>query len=213
MMIKVLPSDLQAREVELCLAFANTVSWHASEQPVEHLQNYHDLVAWSLEQDIVDQEQAERLRHNAAQDKEAAAGVVARGHELREAIYRIFVAHTHASEATAEDLARINQELARMAPFERIERVGQAYRWNWTASDALDRMLWPIIRSAGLLFTNEALLARVGQCADDRGCGWLFLDLSKNHSRRWCDINDCGNRAKQQRYQRRARNTKAAIDE
>jgi predicted RNA-binding Zn ribbon-like protein len=45
---------------------------------------------------------------------------------------------------------------------------------------------------------------RVGQCADVDGCGWLFVDTSKNHSRRWCDINDCGNRAKQRRYQKRA---------
>jgi predicted RNA-binding Zn ribbon-like protein len=45
----------------------------------------------------------------------------------------------------------------------------------------------------------------VGQCADENGCGWLFVDISKNHSRRWCDINDCGNRAKQRRYQQRAR--------
>jgi len=49
----------------------------------------------------------------------------------------------------------------------------------------------------------------VGQCADEQGCGWLFVDTSKNRRRRWCDINDCGNRAKQRRYQQRARKQKS----
>lgn len=210
--MKTIPSDAEARELELCLTFANTVSWHASEQPVEHLQSYTDLVAWSVQQGILDEQQAEPLRVNATHDPATAHEVVAGGRGLREAIYRVFTAQAHSMAADDADLARINSELARIAPFERIERVGEAYRWNWIASDAPDRMLWPVIRSAGLLLTNEELLARVGQCADDRGCGWLFLDLSKNHSRRWCDINDCGNRAKQQRYQQRARNNKAAVE-
>jgi predicted RNA-binding Zn ribbon-like protein len=43
-------------------------------------------------------------------------------------------------------------------------------------------------------------IKRVGECADDRGCGYLFIDTSRNHSRRWCSMEACGNRAKAQRH-------------
>ena len=64
---------------------------------------------------------------------------------------------------------------------------------------ALDHFLLPIIRSAaGLLVMGE--LDRVRECADDRGCGYLFYDTTRNRSRRWCDMNSCGNRAKARRH-------------
>jgi predicted RNA-binding Zn ribbon-like protein len=69
-------------------------------------------------------------------------------------------------------------------------------------------MLWPILRSAAEVLTSEKR-TRLGQCADDRGCGWLFLDTSKNRSRRWCDMEDCGNRAKARRHYLRERGRSA----
>src|SRR5438876_1203177 len=76
---------------------------------------------------------------------------------------------------------------------------------NWHASEhpieelpAYDDLVaWA--QNVGLL-TQPDLLSRVGECADDRGCGYLFLDMTKNRSRRWCDMKDCGNRAKARRH-------------
>ena len=73
-----------------------------------------------------------------------------------------------------------------------------------TAEEVLDAPIGPIARSAAELLISEQR-ERVGQCADDRGCGWLFLDTSKNRRRRWCDISGCGNRAKQRRHYQRVR--------
>ena len=69
-------------------------------------------------------------------------------------------------------------------------------------------MLWPIVESAAELLTSERR-SRIGQCADDRGCGWLFLDATKNRSRRWCAMGDCGNRAKARRHYLRTRGRRA----
>jgi predicted RNA-binding Zn ribbon-like protein len=78
------------------------------------------------------------------------------------------------------------------------------FAWDWAgAEDALDQMLWPVVHDAAGLLTSEEL-DRVGQCDDDR-CGWLFLDTSRNRSRRWCSMEDCGNRAKARRYYERKR--------
>lgn len=65
------------------------------------------------------------------------------------------------------------------------------------------RFLTDALAAAEFLVSNDQGL--VGQRADDRGCGWLFLDTSKNHSRRWCDSGDCVNRARRRRFQERAR--------
>src|SRR5207237_8218223 len=95
---------------------------------------------------------------------------------------------------------------ARLAP------VSAGYALHWPAAAnaaALDRMLWPVAYSAADLLSTPELLGRVGECADDRGCGYLFLDMTKNRSRRWFDMKDCGNRAKARRhYERRKDETR-----
>jgi predicted RNA-binding Zn ribbon-like protein len=64
-------------------------------------------------------------------------------------------------------------------------------------------MLWPVVRSAAELLTSDEL-GRVRECAADN-CAWLFLDRSKNRSRRWCDMAVCGNRDKVRRFRQRSR--------
>jgi predicted RNA-binding Zn ribbon-like protein len=192
----------------LCLEFANTVRWHASAAPAETLHSYADLLSWAQQNGPLPARDIERLAQLAGSEPARAADVYERAVALREAIYRIFVAHARGGAADAEDLALLNGELARGLAHARLAPGDAAYTWGWAGEAAhLDAPLWPVVRSAAELLTASRLLERVGQCADDRGCGWLFLDLSKNHSRRWCDINDCGNRAKQRRHYARARST------
>ncbi|MCL4370559.1 MAG: CGNR zinc finger domain-containing protein [Chloroflexi bacterium] len=64
-------------------------------------------------------------------------------------------------------------------------------------------MLWPVARSAGELLTSSEL-GRVRKCAG-YPCGRLFLDTSRNQSRRWCDMKSCGNLAKARRHYARIR--------
>lgn len=196
--------DEQIRD--LCLTFANTVHWHAGPQPWDTLHSYVELLAWSEQAGAASAHEAQQLAAQAERQPKQAHTIFERALALREAIYRVFVAQTQGQAAAAEDLALLNQELAGALSHGRLAPSEGAFRWEWVgAGEQLDAPLWPIARSAAELLTTPALLARVGQCADDRGCGWLFLDMSKNHSRRWCDINDCGNRAKQRRHYARAR--------
>jgi predicted RNA-binding Zn ribbon-like protein len=62
-------------------------------------------------------------------------------------------------------------------------------------------MLWPIASSAADLLTSERL-KKVRLC-EAKTCTWLFLDESRNHSRRWCDMKVCGNREKARRHYQR----------
>ena len=186
----------------LSLDFTNTADWHASDHPVEFLTSYSDLVAWSQHVGILTEHRAQRLLKEAARHPVDASAVLERAIALREAIYRIFSAISHGHPPQAADLATFNAELSGALAQSRIVSTAEGFTWDWAdAEEALDWMLWPVVHDAAGLLTSEEL-DRVGQCADDR-CGWLFLDTSRNRSRRWCSMEDCGNRAKARRHYKR----------
>ena len=188
----------------LSLDFVNTADWHASDRPVEFLTSYSDLVAWSQHVGILTDHQAQRLLKKAARRPGDASTVLERAIALREAIYRIFSAISRGRPPQAADLATFNVELSEALAQSRIVSTTEGFTWDWAdAEEALDWMLWPVAHDAAGLLTSEEL-DRVGQCADDR-CGWLFLDTSRNRSRRWCSMEDCGNRAKARRHYKRKR--------
>jgi predicted RNA-binding Zn ribbon-like protein len=119
---------------------------------------------------------------------------------LREALYRVFTALTTGDRPTAADMSIVNQALADALPHLRLATQPEGIAWEWEEPDAaLEWFLWPVSRSAADLLTSSPDLERVGVCEDDRGCGWLFLDTSKNHSRRYCGYG-CANRAKARRH-------------
>jgi predicted RNA-binding Zn ribbon-like protein len=197
---------LNLKSGRLCLDFANTADWHASDQPEERLNSYANLVSWSEQVGILTKDEAQQLLREAAHRPNDAATVLDRAIAFREAIYRIFSAISRGTSPREADLAILNEILS--ATLGRLQLVStpDGFSWEWNAGgDRLDQMLWPVAQSAADLLTS-AELVRVGQCADER-CGWLFMDMSRNRSRRWCDMRDCGNRAKARRHYERKRST------
>ena len=205
------PESSSSRNERLCLDFANTADWHASDHPQETLNSYADLVSWAKETGILTDLQARQLTCEAAARPQAARAVLERAVILREAIYRVFSDLAGCRLPDASDLTILNGELSEALARLQIVQVADAFVWEWTGGEAaLDRILWPVVRSAADLLISEKL-SRVGQCADDRGCGWLFLDMSRNRSRRWCDMKDCGNRAKAKRHYNRIRKSENSM--
>jgi predicted RNA-binding Zn ribbon-like protein len=193
-----------AKRFELCLDFANTVDWHASDRPQETLHDYQDLLGWVQAQGIISPHQADALARRLRRERQAAAQVYRRATALREAVYRIFVARIGGIAPARADTSVLNEELRRALVQYHVEFGADRATWCLAVEGAeLDLPLWPIVQSAAELLLSDALRHRVGLCADPQGCGWLFLDMSKNRSRRWCSIKDCGNRAKQRRLQAR----------
>jgi predicted RNA-binding Zn ribbon-like protein len=186
-----------------CLDFANTADWHASERPIELLGSYTGLLAWCRADGLLDGEAVGALERSAAEHPDEAARVYERARELREAIYRLFRAHASGQAVAADDLAALNQEVERALPQLRLAPAEVGFAWTWSNARALDAPLWPIARSAAELLTSTDL-ARVRECAG-HPCGWLFLDTSRNRSRRWCSMESCGNRAKARRHYDRSR--------
>jgi predicted RNA-binding Zn ribbon-like protein len=191
---------------KLCLEFANTLNWHASESPVESLYSYGDLLNWAEGIGMRSPESALQLRAQAAAQPALAEQIYTWAIELREAIYRIFVAIAGARDPSPQDLALLNEALPHAYTLPELVAEGSKYSVHWRGDATnLDGLLWPIVRSAARLLTDGEH-SRIGQCEDDRGCGYLFYDTSRNRSRRWCDMGSCGNRAKSQRHYARHHN-------
>ncbi len=186
----------------LCLNFTNTAGNHADDHPSEHLTSFADLVAWSRHAGVIDNHAERRLLQLAAQHPVEANRVLENALALREAMYGVFTAASIGSQPKSADMDLLNQSLSNAMSRARLDATDDGFVWRWDQQeDALDQMLAPIARSAADLLTSNEL-ARVRECSGDT-CGWLFIDKSKNHSRRWCAMNDCGNREKARRHYKR----------
>jgi predicted RNA-binding Zn ribbon-like protein len=183
----------------LCLDFANTAEWHLSEHPTERLTSYAELIAWARSINLLPDRAAQQLLRTADQQPGEAARVLDRAVALREAIYHIFVAVAAGKSPSAADQATLNTELGRSLSKSRLVWNKANFDWGRNEDDAFDQMLWWVLRSTTNLLTGEDI-QRVGVCADDRGCGWLFYDTSRNRTRQWCSMRGCGNRAKARRH-------------
>jgi predicted RNA-binding Zn ribbon-like protein len=198
-------TDFDYDSGNLCLDFANTLEWHASDRPVEHLGDYIATISWAEGAGILSPEKAAHLCKLAVEKADEAAGAYALAVRLREVVYRIFSQYYHKEVVEPDDVQVLNAILSRSLPHLQIVSFTGGFEWVW-AEDSQDihQIIWPVARSAADLLTSEQL-NRVRVCEDDRGCGYLFIDNTRNRSRRWCSMESCGNRAKARRHYARQR--------
>jgi predicted RNA-binding Zn ribbon-like protein len=190
----------------LCLDFANTLDDRADVHPQELLNSYNDLVSWSQQTHVLTEQEAQRLLEKAARRPSEATRVLKRAVDIREAIFRIFKAVAEDVSPEDEDLVSLSAAFADAQKHAQIVPNANGFRWDWTGkADDLDCMLWQVVRSAADFLTSDDL-DTVRVCASD-SCNWLFIDTSKNHSRRWCNMKSCGNREKARRFYTRKKST------
>lgn len=190
------------------LDFANTLGDRGTDAPNERLRTYEDLVWWAFGAEALPGRVARRLISTASEHPEAARATLDRARRLREAMHRAFAAVSAGTPPPAADLAIVNEELRTALAGLELQPEGSCCALGFRETDAPDRVLWPIARGATNLLTSSRL-ERVKQCASDT-CDWLFVDESRNHSRRWCDMRECGNRAKARRHYARTRKRRPA---
>jgi predicted RNA-binding Zn ribbon-like protein len=190
---------------DLCLAFANTLSWRGSAAPAEALGDATALLDWLAAVRPIPPALRRRLRARPA----AGAALLATAIALRESLYRIFSSLACGDRVAAADLALLNRALAQAPGRSRLAQAGEGWAWSIApaAGHAAAALLAPVLWSAGDLLAG-AVRGRIRRCANDQ-CLWLFLDQSKSGTRRWCDMAACGNRAKARRHYMKARAVKA----
>jgi predicted RNA-binding Zn ribbon-like protein len=182
----------------LCLDFVNTVSDRVGE-PREHLNAYADLLEFERQAGAMPTAEVEELAVEAAADPEHARSVTSHAVATREVVYRIVRAIATDAVPDDRDLEALNAVLVDGLAKARLVREGDAYRWSWAGDcSCLERPVWQVAHSAADLLASGRL-DRVRLCGSDT-CEWLFLDESRNRSRRWCDMSTCGNREKARRH-------------
>jgi predicted RNA-binding Zn ribbon-like protein len=186
----------------LPLNFVNTVGGMRGTRPKERLASYADLLEFARQAGAVPADRAKKIATEARRRPIDAARVFGAAVELREALYRIFLARATGAEPDAADLARLDAALRDALVHRRLVRDGAAFTWGWDESVALEAPLWPVVASAADLLTDARDAERVRVCGlyDSAECSWLFVDETRAHTRRWCSMQDCGNRAKARRH-------------
>ena len=189
----------------LSLNFINTVRSRDKAGFVRGLLDYGDLIAWGQTAGALDKATGTHLLSESDARPKDAQRTFQTTIDLREALYCIFRDLARKLSPNNRDLKVLNDILKRANARSIVVPDGETFRWKWDATDIpLERVLWAVARAAGDLITS-AQLQWIKEC--EAGCGWLFLDTSKNHSRRWCVMSICGNRAKARRHHRRTKGT------
>lgn len=185
------------------LEFPNTLVWRRSAHPIEVLTGYAELAGWCRSVGLLPEREAALLLAEAERSPGEATLALARSVELREVLHGVFAAVARGVAADPAGLAHLSSVLAEGMARATVSAAGEGYRWGWPDEGALASPLWAIARSAvDLLVGGE--LDRVKQCPGP-SCGWLFVDASRNRSRRWCASKLCGNRARVAAHYRRTR--------
>ena len=191
------------------LDLANTVQARfprRGEQPPDYLDGYQDLVRWSRRAGAVGAADEGALLAAAKERPDECDAALVSARALRETIYRVFSALAGGSWVDQGDLGSLQEWYSAAVARAVLAPHDGRLRWSWEhRTTEPDCMLWPLAMSAVELGTGDAL-ARLKQCPGHDGrCGWLFLDATKNASRRWCSMQDCGNPAKARRQSERRR--------
>lgn len=167
----------------------------------EKLNSYEDVVDWAKGIEIINQAASKSLLDAASKSPIEAKKVFKRARQLREALYRIFRHTIEEAKPLAEDLEILNDECTLARKNQKLIFSSNKFRWSFNPDDNLDIILWQVALSATELLVSEDL-SRLRRCPGE-DCGWLFFDTSKNRSRQWCDMKDCGNFAKVKRFRER----------
>jgi predicted RNA-binding Zn ribbon-like protein len=184
----------------LCLDFANTIN---SRYKPEHdyLIKYSDLADWAVKVGILSVSQRNRLISRTEPEAKQLKTALQQALILRELFYRLFsrvAKRSKSYKGEMEVFVKFYSEAILHSVFVKKE---DRFVADWSTNESFDAVLWPIVYSAGQLLLSKEL-TQVKECPN---CGWLFLDTSKNHSRRWCSMNTCGARDKMRRYHRKLR--------
>jgi predicted RNA-binding Zn ribbon-like protein len=188
---------------DIAIKFVNTVAWRLRQPSDERLPSAETLLAWLAAARLCDRRALQEFRDQFAHSPHKATRLLAEARRLREAIYQLLVARIRRRKPPATALKAIEDHLAMQAGGLALAASNAKFdRLQVASARDADALLQPIAWSAACLLMSPRA-ARLKQCQDERGCGWLFIDESRLQNRRWCSMGDCGNRAKAHRHYRR----------
>ena len=180
------------------LDLVNTLDWRfRASGPEELLTSYNDLIRFVEQSGIISAAQARRLSRSVPEQR--AREILTAVHDLREAASNLLYAAVDDENPQASSLSRLEEAFKEASKHLQSRWTGQKLVRELPQSSALPELpLWLLSLSAAELMTSEQM--HLLRACGSPECRWLFLDTSKNHTRRWCDMKICGNRMKARRF-------------
>ena len=189
---------------DLALDFANTESGRGYPSHQDHLRNPSDIADWLRHTTTITLDEAQWLRAETRARPDFAEDLLSQAIQLRSAIQDIGSAVGHGASPPEPALTILATLHARFLARASLAPDGESCQWRWgLRASPVEAALGPIALAAVKLFT-ECDFIRIKECGGS-ACGWLFYDTSKNNRRKWCEMEVCGNRAKQRRLKTRRR--------
>ena len=183
---------------ELAFDLTNTTSGRGGPRWLEHLQSAQNVIDWARHAKVLTEKDHRQLTRRLAASPRLRSQLLVRTIELRDLIYAIGRAIASRAAPRGREMDRLVQIHADCLARARLVAALATFAWVWDpAEQPVEAILGPVALSAMTLLSGSDL-SRIKQCPGDH-CGWLFFDTTKNKRRRWCEMEVCGNRAKQKR--------------
>jgi predicted RNA-binding Zn ribbon-like protein len=182
----------------------NSLDWRGRPEPVETLRDYGDLLRFMMASGALDPSHARTLFDWGERHPKRAARALERAKATREAIARLVKEISAGRRLPREDVERLEQDCRKAMETRSLVPGPKAMSWQWKGYEMdPDRPRWIAALDAERLLTDTTR-SPIREC-EGNGCGWFFLDKSRNRRKRWCSMDACGNRAKAQRFYRKKR--------
>jgi predicted RNA-binding Zn ribbon-like protein len=183
----------------VCLDFANTIHNARAEDKEEELHAIADLLQWAKEAGLLSPADHDRLAAHYSRSSREAAAAVTKAITIRNLVLSIFIGIANGRSLPSRRLSELNSALVQFPGLLRVQKHSDRIEREWTSTaDGLQQVLFAVLTSAAELLASDRV-RRVRECAS-ADCTWLFVDESRNRSRRWCEMRACGNRVKARRH-------------
>jgi predicted RNA-binding Zn ribbon-like protein len=189
----------------LCLDFANTIHNSRAQEKEKELRAISDVLQWAKEAGLLLSAEHDRLAVHYDRNPYEAAAALAESTAIRDLLLSIFTGVAMGRSVASQHLSELNSALAQAPGLLRVHKNSKRIEMEWksAAGQGLPQVLFAVLTSAAELLAGDRL-GRIRECAS-ADCTWLFVDESRNRSRRWCDMSACGNRMKARRHYQRSK--------
>ncbi|MFN2602454.1 MAG: CGNR zinc finger domain-containing protein [Gemmatimonadaceae bacterium] len=182
----------------LVLDFNNTAAWPRGRPANNRIAVPGALILWAAEAKLISYTESIKLRRRLRTKYESARHELTEAHRFREVLHEILIAAERKRQPPSDVLAEFNQHLRKAGKAMNPEWRDGHLEWIPASAKNLPSIVERIAWRAGEFFAS-ADFDRLRCCANPK-CGWFFIDRSRNNSRRWCKMRECGDRAKSKRY-------------
>jgi predicted RNA-binding Zn ribbon-like protein len=180
-----------------CLNFTNTAGGHTKIREVERIPTYGDAISWGLYAELISPAEAKALLALIKTDPKDAMHRVRELQLFRESLHRLVTAIAHKTEPQRADFTRVRGTIAKALSAAEMQPGESEFNWSADADAlGLGTMISRVALSAHHMLSREKP-SQLRQC---QICTWLFIDRTKNQTRRFCRQDACGNKSRAERF-------------